>query len=264
MSDEIPPPLERAANEEPAPATPVKKPSRTASIVVLFVAAAAAVVVASLSTSNSAPRAAASPPARVDGASSTPVATAPAAPQSRDGLAQPSAVPRRRDPSPFDAPTTDSAVAACVAEVRANFPYADSIEVQEKFGDVDPTQGRADSLIVEGRVDQFVWHCASSRRQDGAIYNRNVAIEHVWNGAPGAFLAVHALTTAAEESCMRQVSKLYPGYSFRGVKREQRGETLYVSGDAFPLDPSELVREFGCSAEIRDGRVADARAKKSK
>lgn len=247
MSEGPPRPLERAAEE---PATPAPRPdrSRVVGIVVLLLATIGAVLVASLSSSSTAPRGGTS--------------TAPAGGSS--DLAPPVVATREHGRSPFDAPTTDSAVTACVAAVRAEVATDDSVEVLERFGDIDETQGRADSLIVEGTIGQRVWHCASARRQDGAVASRSTVIERAWPGVSTSFPAVHAVTMAAEESCMRRVRKIYPDFAFRGVRHEQRGsDTLYVSGDALPLD-NDLNGDFSCLAIVRGGRIVDARAKKSR
>lgn len=224
----------------------------------LLLAALAGVVVLSFSTQRAASSgrpAAAAPRAP---ALPLPTATTPAG-----DLAQAVVVTREHDPSPFDSATTDSTVAGCRDRVISEVDDGSEPRVDEIFGDVDPTKGRADSLIVEGRAGTHAFHCAASRRQDGAVAEMKVVVEQMWSGALPTFPAVHAVTVAAEESCMRRVKAMYPGFVFRGLQRARRGDTLHVSGDAFPLE-NDLNRDFGCDAAVSGGRVVAATARRQK
>ncbi|HEX8850961.1 MAG TPA: hypothetical protein VF761_15625 [Gemmatimonadaceae bacterium] len=225
----------------------------------LMLAALAAVMVVSLSTETAAPRG----HAATDTTSRVSILPVPAAPTPAADLVQPVVVPREHDPSPFDSATTDSAVAGCRDRVASLIGDSSEIVVAETFGDVDPTKGRADSLIIEGTAGTQAFHCAASHRTDGAVAAMKFAVEEGWSGVSPTFAAVHAVSVAAQESCMGRVKKLYPGFVFRGLQLERRGDTVHVSGDAFPLE-NDIVRAFGCDAIVRGGRIVDAAARRSK
>ena len=259
MTPDTPRPLEKHDETQNATPTTASR-SRIAAGVVLLLAALGGVIVVSLPTQATAPRG----DRATDGssrASILPLPTASAAPATDH--VQAVVVARQHGPSPFDSATTDSTVAGCRDRVANEVADGSEPTVDDVFGDIDPTKGRADSLIVEGRAGTHAFHCAASRRQDGAVAEMKHDVEAMWTGAPPTFPAVHAVSVAAEESCMRRVKAMYPGFVFRGLQRARRGDTLHVSGDAFPLE-NDLNRDFGCDATVSGGRVVAATARRQK
>lgn len=257
MTDEAPRPLERAAEDESKPAP--RGQSRALAGGVLLLATLGAVIVVSFSTSSTSPRGGVE---RDSARSSRMVPTDEQIPD--PDVATPVITQRTHGASPFDPPTTDSAVTGCMDLVRG--AVGEGVEIQPAepaWGDIDPTKGRTDSLIYEGVAGSRVWHCAAAKRGDGAVERIDTAIEQIWDGTPPRFEAVHAVTVAAEETCFRRAKTLYPGFVFRGVTREQRGDSLFVTADAIPIE-NDLVRNFSCVATVRAGGVWSATAKRSR
>lgn len=258
MTPDAPRPLE---SKEETPATHgAGSASTKAGAVVLLLAAVAAVIVMSFSTQSSAP----GDRSVADSVAPRAAVALPDGGKPAADLVQASIPSRVHAPSPFDSATTDSAVAGCTAIIRETLADGVEVSVDTSFGDVDPTKGRTDSLIIEGRAGTRLWHCSAVKRGDGAVARIDTVTEEPWGpGAYSGFVGAHAVTVAAEQSCLARVNKLFPGFVFRGVQIERRGNVLHVSGDAFPIE-NDLVRPFSCDATVHNGQVVDVQARRDR
>lgn len=246
-------------------------PPKVIGAVLIGVALAGAVAISLFPSPASSP-----PPARSSERAGTPGTTGSlfpareAASSAPDSAALPLPPVRDTVASPLDSATTQSAPASCVMRVKEMLRDAardsSAVEIRTVTG-VRPEAGRGpDSLLVEGTAHgrdatAAVWHCAVISNGAGGIGKLTAVVEDGWPGLPAAFDAAHAVTQAAEQSCLEETKLVFPEYVFRGVHAFRDVDTLHVTGDAIPLNDGDRAGHFHCRALVRAGRVLSTRAK---
>lgn len=135
------------------------------------------------------------------------------------------------------------------------------VTATDTFGVRSTLSERPDSLVLEGTVADpdevpWVWHCAVPRTWDPLRPGEVRAdAERPWPGLPHRFGATRGFTDAAAKECVDRAFRRFPEYDIRTRRRARHGDTLVVSGEAFPIF-DDLVRGYRCTVVVRDGVVA--------
>ena len=143
------------------------------------------------------------------------------------------------------------------------------VVVADSFGVRSALSDRPDSAVYEGTVTGndgtvWTWHCTVPVTWDSArIGEIRSEGELPWPGTEPRFELVRALSDAAAKECATRAFKLFKEYALRAQRATRRGDTLIVTGDAFPLY-NDVVRQYRCTAVIRNGGVASLDAVEAK
>ena len=155
----------------------------------------------------------------------------------------------------------------CVRQVLtlANYYDADGadslmVTVVDSFGVASTLSDRPDSLVFEGTVvapdsTLWLWHCSAPRGWDGARPGQLRSDRELpWPGLVHRFELARGISDAAAKECVSRAFKRFPEYDIRTQRRTRQGDTLVVSGEAFPIFDG-LVRSYRCEAVIRGSAV---------
>ncbi|HEX2716249.1 MAG TPA: hypothetical protein VHM67_01140 [Gemmatimonadaceae bacterium] len=158
---------------------------------------------------------------------------------------------------------------ALQAMAHGNYYEPDSatavVVVADSFGVRSALSDRPDSAVYEGTVTGadgtlWTWHCTVPATWNSSrIGEIRSERELPWPGTEPRFELVRALSDAAAKECATRAFRLWKEYALRGQRVARGADTLIVTGDAFPLY-NDIVRQYRCTAVIRNGGVASLNA----
>ena len=173
---------------------------------------------------------------------------------------------RPHGPLPLVGDTARGLRGECLARAMAHANHVDpdlatrTVVIADSFSVSAVEGGPPDSAVYEGSVvgptgTTWTWHCAVPATWNPLrIGDVRSERELPWPETAPRFELTRALADAAARECVARAFRLFREYEIRTQRRERSGDTLIVSGEAFPL-LNDVVRGYRCKATIRGGVV---------